>query len=68
MSRRAKVRAATDKRAISLELARFMGHGEPMPDDYEPENDEPHDPWGWETPAVPLTPIGPTDCQPESRT
>lgn len=67
MSRRAKARAATDKRAVSLALARFMGHGTPLPatEEHDIEDDEQdHD---FELPEPDhRVQIGPLDVQPRN--
>lgn len=67
MSRRAKDRAATDKRAISLALARFMGHGTPMPASEErviEDDEQDHD---FELPEPDTRrQIGPLDVQPRN--
>ncbi|MEY4427504.1 MAG: hypothetical protein RLZZ182_193 [Pseudomonadota bacterium] len=59
MSRRARSRL--DKRATALELARFMGHGTPMP--VSDEADDEHPPEDWDDTTVPdhRIPVGPLD-------
>lgn len=57
MSKRARTRI--DKRDIALDLARFFGHGTPMP----AERDDEHEPEDWEDAPAPdrRIPIGPLD-------
>jgi len=63
MSRRQRLRAANDKRATALDLARLVGHGTPLP-----SSDEPEEPVGEDWNEAPdetdhRTQIGPLDCR-----